>query len=82
MEQLQDMTRAELRRAAARADRELTRCLDSLIAAGRGHERPTEIRQRSDDLSLRWIAAADVCRALESERRRRLDYHGTEHRIR
>lgn len=75
-----DMTRAQLQAAAARADRALSAACDALIDAGRGRELSSETRAKSDPLALAWLAAADRCAELEHERRRRIDWHGTEHK--
>lgn len=79
---VENLTRAALRAAIDKADAESSALCDALIIAGRGHERPSETRAKTDDLSMRYIAAADRCAALYGERSRRVAYHGTEHRIR
>jgi hypothetical protein len=47
-----------------------------MIAAGRGHELPSETRKKTDPLSLRYIASANLCVCLYGEARSRMEYHG------
>lgn len=76
-----NMTRAALDRAISKADAEHSQVLDAMIAAGRGHERPSETASKSDALSVRFNASLARCGALQSELSRRMAYHGTAHRI-
>jgi hypothetical protein len=50
---------------------------DEMIAAGRGLDRPSDIRVRADPLSVRWQECADAYREASDERARRISYHGT-----
>lgn len=76
MKALHDMTRSELEREAAKADKLYSAILDEMIAAGRGHERPSETRMKKDSLSLRFIASLCLCQDFVQESRRRMEYHG------
>lgn len=48
-----------------------------LIAAGRGLDRPSDIRAKHDPLSLRWVTIADACAECHDEAARRRTYSGT-----
>lgn len=50
---------------------------DEMINAGRGTEKPTETRTKTDDLSLRYQAHADRWRAINDEMDARRKYHGS-----
>lgn len=52
-----------------------------LIASGRGHERPSETRDKTDPLSLRWKEVGARLQTLRAERERRMNYHGSLKRI-
>lgn len=79
--QLADMTRAQLHAAMKRADKLHSKACDAMIAAGRGHELPSETLRKDDALSLQYRAAAEATHAAYGERTRRLAWQGTEHRI-
>lgn len=78
---IEDMTRGQLCAAIRKADAAHALLIDEMIAAGRGHETPDITRTKTDDLSVRFTTAFDRCSELYAERKRRIDYHGTEHRI-
>ncbi len=50
---------------------------DELIAAGRGYERHSETVAKSDELSLRYLAAHEACAAVVAEQKRRMEWHGS-----
>lgn len=61
----------------AAADKACSALVDAMIAAGRGHERPTETCKLADPLALRYTAALERYTALGEERRRRMEWHGS-----
>lgn len=75
------LTRAELERALAKAHALSMALCDEMIAAGRGHERPSETRTKADKLAQRVNAAAQAEQALRDEAARRQAWHGSLHRI-
>lgn len=77
-----DLSPAELTRAIAKADAESTVICDAFIAAGRGHERPSETVKLTDPLALRWREHTNRASELHRERERRREYSGTLKRIR
>lgn len=79
--QPENMTRKQLQAAAAKAHKRHLAACDALIAAGRGNERYTDTRAKDDELSRAHTVTADACAVLETERRRRMEWHGSEHRI-
>ena len=70
------MTRAELERAMLIAGKKAMVICEAMIAAGRGYEKPSETRTKTDPLSIARNVAADWEAALYAERERRLTYHG------
>ena len=76
-----DMQPAQLTRALAKARAESDAICDALIAAGRGHERPSETRTLADPLALRWQANARTLDTLNAEHARRMEWHGSLKRI-
>ena len=76
-----DLTRAELERALGKAHALSMALCDEMIAAGRGHERPSETSQLTDPLAQRVNAAAEREQALRDEAARRTRWHGSLHRI-
>lgn len=80
MKPLRDMTRAELERCKAKADAVRREVIEEMIAAGRGHERPSETRLKTDALSLRYMESAFVDQDIADECRRRIDFHGNLHK--
>lgn len=48
-----------------------------LIASGRGHEKPSETRTKTDELSLRWLANSRECADIGAEVERRKTWHGS-----
>lgn len=78
---IRELTRSELDRALAQAHKRSMELVDAMIAAGRGHERPSDTRGKADELSQRVNAAADSEQALRAEAARRMAWHGSHHRI-
>jgi hypothetical protein len=60
-----------INRALDTAERERARLCDEFIAAGRGHELPSETRAKSDPLALRYCDAEDRFLELRREVARR-----------
>lgn len=75
------LTASQLDKALSRADNTVHRIMDELIAAGRGYEKISEIRSKSDALSLRAATALDAAGELHDEEMRRLRYHASLKRI-
>jgi hypothetical protein len=76
MKNVAALSRAALERATLKADAEARAICAEMIAAGRGHELPSETRKKTDPLSLRYIASANLCVCLYGEARSRMEYHG------
>lgn len=53
------------------------RVVDRLIATGRGHERGSDLRQKSDADSLAWIATSDAFQLVADEIAARERWHGS-----
>lgn len=53
------MTAGQINRELDALDARESALLDALIAAGRGHELPSETRKLSDPLALRYAALSD-----------------------
>ncbi len=66
----------ELRLVSYKANVRLINANNALITAGRGKERPSEVRAKSDPLSLEYIQAEQACVDLIAEKGRRISYHG------
>lgn len=81
MSELAQLTPSKLDAAISRADRAVSMIMNELIAQGRGYERISEIRAKSDGLSLRAQRALDDSRELHDEEMRRLRYHASLRRI-
>lgn len=81
MKQVDKMLRSELQRALDRCDAAYSRLIDELIAAGRGEERPVDTMRKDDDLSRRYRETAQRWQVLRAEKDRRLEYHGSLHRV-
>ncbi len=69
-------SKAQLESAIAREDKLMNVLIDEMIAAGRGHEKPSETSLKRDSLSLRYNKVRAKQSELEFERRERLTYHG------
>lgn len=66
----------KLEAALAKARAEGTKLNEEMIAAGRGTEKPTETRGKTDDLSQRVNKSHELERSLQEEVKRRQRYHG------
>ena len=75
------MTGAEIAKAYAKASEATSKICTALIAAGRGMERGSETRSKSDPLSLDYIRENDRFSAIVSEIEARKRYHGGTQRI-
>jgi hypothetical protein len=76
MKPIEQMSAAQLDKAITKADSAHMVNVDAFIAAGRGHERPSDIRLLSDPLSLAWMKTSATSTALYQERSARMAYHG------
>lgn len=61
------MTPGQINRELDRLDKESSKITDQLIAAGRGSERPSETRTKTDPLATEWKRVADRQYELHSE---------------
>lgn len=75
------LTATQLDRALSLTDKAVSAIMNELIQAGRGYEKLSQIRAKSDDLSLRAAAALDASNELHDEETRRLRYHASLRRI-
>lgn len=66
-----EMTAGEINLELDALDVKRARLVEKFVAAGRGHETPSETRTKSDPLALEWIAATDRSDALRREIDRR-----------
>ncbi len=78
---MSELTRAELVRVEERSDRVVRRYVDEMIAAGRGHELPSQTARKDDPLSKLYTAAMEHGAGMAAEKRRRMAWHGSLHRI-
>lgn len=70
------LTPSELTRALAKADVESSAMCTRFIESGRGFERPSETRLKTDALAQEWKAMCARHEPLRTERDRRVTYHG------
>lgn len=77
MKPARELTAAQLRARTLTLSDRLLQINDEFIAAGRGHERPSDIRGKTDLLSFAWIECADALREARDEQVRRLAWGGT-----
>ena len=82
MKPLTELTPAELERRKRSIARRSEIINDAMIAAGRGFEKPTETRTKTDALSARWRECSDAWIAVVAEEQRRITYHGNTRRTR
>ena len=75
------LTESELRKAIAKVAVESSTICSAFIEAGRGYERPTETRLKTDPLALRWKECAARSDVLNTEANRRKEWHGSLKRI-
>lgn len=77
MKDTRAMTASEINRELDKIDKADSQLTDAFIAAGRGHERPSEILKMSDPLALKMRQLFDRRYALKSEivARTGTDYH-------
>jgi hypothetical protein len=65
------MSASQINKALDRLDKQSSKVTDEFIDAGRGRERPSEIRQMTDPLARRYMAVADAQHELRAEIARR-----------
>ena len=70
------MTASEIQRAYDKASAESSNICHAFIDAGRGHERPSEIRHMTDALAMRSTANSERLRAIVHEMESRKRWHG------
>ena len=75
------LTESELRKAIAKVAVESSTICSAFIDAGRGFERPSETRLKSDPLSVKWQDCAQKGDTLRAEENRRRAWHGSLKRI-
>lgn len=61
------MTAGQINKALDRLEKESSKITDELIAAGRGNQRPSEMRNLTDPLSLRYWSVASQQQLLRDE---------------
>lgn len=74
---LGDMSASELQAAYDRASAHSSKLGKEMIDAGRGYEKPSETRGKSDELAKRVNEASDRFNAVVAEMDRRKKYHGS-----
>jgi hypothetical protein len=72
-----DLSASKLQAAYSKQQAENSQLNSEMIMAGRGYEKPTETRTKSDSLAKRVNAASDRHNALVEEMRRRQRFSGT-----
>lgn len=65
------MSAGQINKALDRVDKAGRALVDDFIAAGRGHEKPSETRTKTDPLAQRHIQISDVRWTLRNEIERR-----------
>lgn len=75
------MTASEIEKAYNKAHQASSDNCREFINAGRGNERGSDIRTKTDPLALEYIRANDVLDAINDEIAARKRYHGGKHRI-
>lgn len=75
------MSATQLEKTTEKADKAHMALVDKMIAAGRGHEKPSETRTKDDALSKEFNASMERVGELSQERQARLTYHGKLHPI-
>jgi hypothetical protein len=81
MKPAKDLTPAQLRARGEMLSKRGAEINAALIAAGRGHERPSDIRGKSDPLSVAWQECVAAVCEVSDEHARRMRWHGTLRRI-
>jgi hypothetical protein len=75
------MTASEIQRAYGKVSAEGSILNRAFIDAGRGHERPSEIRHMTDTLAMKHTANMEKFSAIVQEMESRRRYHGGLNRI-
>lgn len=73
---IKKMSSRELHLATYKANVRLINANNAIRAAGRGDERPSEVRAKSDSLSREYVQAEKACLDIIAERDRRKAHHG------
>lgn len=86
MKPVTELTASELQRAYARESARGSELASRFIAAGRGHERPSDARAAiaagsADPLTVEYVAHLDAFSGIVDEMRRRERWHGSLKRI-
>lgn len=79
---LPTLTAGQLAKAIAKADALSSALCSEMIAAGRGYEKSSETRAKSDPLAVRCNAASRAMADLMAERDSRRQWHGSDRPIR
>jgi hypothetical protein len=74
---LADLSAAELKKRHKTASARSSKFVHEMIAAGRGNERPSNFKDKSDPLSVNLKQAYADEREINDEIERRKRYHGT-----
>lgn len=74
---LELMSATEIQKAYDAASAKISAMCDEFISAGRGHERPVDIRKMTDPLAMSHNAIYAAFDAIVSERDDRKRYHGS-----
>lgn len=77
MKPARDLTAPQLRARGEMLGKRGAEINAAFIAAGRGHERPSDIRGKSDPLSVRFNEQLAAVCEVSDEQARRMRYHGT-----
>ena len=73
---IKKMSSRELHLATYKANVRLINAMHELRAAGRGNERPSEIRAKNDPISVEYVQAEKACQDIIDEKQRRKAHHG------
>ena len=79
--EISKLTASQLDKALSCTDKNVSAIMDELIQAGRGYEKLSQVRAKSDELSLRAATALDTSNELHDEEMRRLRHHSSLRRI-
>lgn len=74
---LSDLTAGELKKRLERLETLNSKYVDEMIASGRGHERFSDFKDKTDKLSVDYYKAATELGDIFDEQKRRLRYSGT-----
>ena len=83
--ELATMPAGKLKAYIAHFDQQESAMCDAMIAAGRGHEKGGETREKAkagDPLAQRWVLSREAAMAAYGELQGRRRWHGKDHPIR